>query len=266
VPKLSKGAKRRFQFYGGLVSAVIGVYFYQPNRFDLLPKPVPKPNPPIDPDSKQLFAKGTKILVVTAHPDDTEFYLGGILTRFAKSGADVEEVVCTDGDKSYYLWQNSGQLRTIRRAEQWASAQASHVHKVTFLAYPDGRLFPNEDVVVRLRQEIDRFKPEYLIAFDGDYPPRRYHRDHTNSGIAAFRAVQGTATEWALLFASHAPNYTVDISDQWERQKQLLAIHKSQFSGEHLEMIINTVEDTAITDGDRIGVTYGESFRCVKLR
>ena len=241
-------------------------YAYQPQRLDLRPKPAPVPNPPVDPDSATLFSAKVRVLIVTAHPDDTEFFLGGILTRFAKSHTVVDEVVCTDGDKSYYLWEDAAKNRRIRRAEQVASAGASHVRHVQFLAYPDGRLFPNRDVSDRIHVEIMKSKPDYLIAFDGEYPPKAYHRDHLNSGIAALQAAKGTNVKWAMLFATHAPNYTADISDQWERQKQLIAMHPSQFSGEKLQLIFNMVESNASEDGDRIGVTYGESFRCLRLR
>jgi LmbE family N-acetylglucosaminyl deacetylase len=105
-----------------------------------------------------------------------------------------------------------------------------------------------------------------LIAFDGIYPPKAYHRDHLNSGIAAMEAVKGTDVKWALLFATHASNYTVDITQEWARQKELIAMHPSQFFGRHLELVLNLVEATASEDGDRAGVPYGEAFRCVRLR
>jgi hypothetical protein len=38
------------------------------------------------------------------------------------------------------------------------------------------------------------------------------------------------------------------------------------FYGGHLERVLNMVEANAGEDGDRIGVTYGEGFRCVRLR
>ncbi len=203
--------------------------------------------------------------MVTAHPDDTEFFLGGILTKLGQKHVVINEVVCTDGDKSYYLWQDAAKNRRIRRAEQILSASASHVSHVHFLAFPDGRLFPREDVVDRIHEDILKYNPEYLIAFDGEYPPKQYHRDHLNSGVAAFEAAKGTQVKWALLFATHAANYTVDITDQWDAQQGLIAMHKSQFSGSRLQMVLNMVESNAVEDGERIGVNYGESFRCVRL-
>lgn len=259
-------AKKRLLFYGGVVAGVVALYFYQPQRYDFRPKPAPVPNPAVDPDSATLFSPKATVLVVTAHPDDTEFFLGGVLAKLSQKKAIIDEVVCTDGDKSYYLWENAAENRRVRRAEQTASAEASHVRHVQFLGYPDGRLFPNPDVVERIHQEILKSNPEYLIAFDGEYPPRAYHRDHLNSGIAALEAAKGTGVRWALLFATHAANYTVDISDQWDRQKELMAMHPSQWSGDKLQMVYNMVDSTESDDGERIGVEHGVGFRCIRLR
>jgi LmbE family N-acetylglucosaminyl deacetylase len=262
----SSKAKRRIWFYTGLLLGIFALYFYQPQRYDFFPNPVPKDNPAVDPDAKTLFSKGAKVMIVTAHPDDTEFYLGGLLTKLAHSGAVVDEVVCTDGDKSYYLVVDTRAMRSTRRAEQLKAANASNVHHVQFLAYPDGRLFPTTDVVKAIRDQILSSKPDYLLCFDPEYPPRAHHRDHLYSGAAAAEAVKGTSVKWLMMFATRAANYTVDVSDEWDRQSELLAIHASQFHGERLEQIRNMVAYNAYNDGDRIGVAYGEGFRCVKLR
>ena len=265
VSRLSS-AKKRLLFYGGLILGIAGLYAYQPQRYDFRPKPAPIPNPAIEPNPRVLFSSKARVLIVTAHPDDTEFFLGGILTKFRNANVAVDELVCTDGDKSYYLIGNPQQLRRTRRQEQMNAAKASNVSRVRFLGYPDGRLFPNADVVENIRKEIEFWKPEYVIAFDGEYPPRQFHRDHLNSGIAAMEAIKGTRVTWAMLFATHAANYSLDVTDEWDRQQELLAIHRSQFSGEHLKQVVNMVESNAVTDGDRIGVTYAEGFRCVRLR
>jgi LmbE family N-acetylglucosaminyl deacetylase len=57
----------------------------------------------------------------------------------------------------------------------------------------------------------------------------------------------------------------VDITDQWEAQQDLLKIHKSQFSGDHLQGVIGMVGGRASRDGERVGLTYGEGLRCVAL-
>src|SRR5690349_3380955 len=93
-----KHRKRRIIVYGGLLLAIYAFWIWQPYEWDIFPHQ-PVPNPPVDPDSKHLFSEGTKVLVVTAHPDDSAFYIGGFLTQLGRSGADVHQIICTDGDK-----------------------------------------------------------------------------------------------------------------------------------------------------------------------
>src|SRR5271155_1613601 len=100
-PKAKRHLKRTGLGAGIFALALAGLYFYQPQRYDFFPRPAPEPNPPVDPDSKHLFAPGTRVAVVAAHPDDPEFFIGGILTELAKAGAKIAIIMCTDGDKGY---------------------------------------------------------------------------------------------------------------------------------------------------------------------
>ena len=70
---VKRGVRRRLWFYGMVLALAGGFYLYQPVRIDLFPRPAPNPNPPVDPDSKGLFARGAKVAVLTAHPDDSEY-------------------------------------------------------------------------------------------------------------------------------------------------------------------------------------------------
>ena len=40
-----------------------------------------------------------RVLVVTPHPDDAEFWCGGTVAGWTKDGAEVHFVLCTDGGK-----------------------------------------------------------------------------------------------------------------------------------------------------------------------
>jgi len=263
---VKRGVAVRLKVYGGLVAALTAVYFYQPVRIDFFPKAIPNPNPLLDPDSSRLFGKGAKVMVVTAHPDDSEYYLGPALLRLAKSGATIDLVVCTDGDKSYYPWQNGGEMRRIRRQEQTTAAREWKAHSVTFLGYPDGRLQPRQDVVDDLRRQIELRRPEWLVTFDGDYPPRVAHGDHRSAGQAAWLAASsGGGPRWVLMIATHAPNYTADVSDEEGAEHELLAIHKSEFTGLKLEKVSDSVAAGMSEMGDTINKTFGISFRCARL-
>jgi LmbE family N-acetylglucosaminyl deacetylase len=263
-----KRIRSRLIFWGLFVGLIYGFLWIQPYEIDIVPRTPPKPNPILDPDSKRLFAKGTRILVVTAHPDDSEFFIGGLLTKLSRTGAELHQLICTDGDKGYYLiFTDAAKNRVVRRQEATNAAHAWHARSLEFLGFPDRFLHPNPDVVDKIAAAIERIKPEYILTFDGKYPPRASHQDHRRCGDATLLAAEQThIAKWVMMFQTIGANYVFDISDLWEDQKQLLMIHKSQFYGKHLEGVENMIAYSAEVDGALVGYDMGEGLRCVKLK
>lgn len=258
--------RRRWWFYGGVIGALWGFYVWQPWEFDLIPRRLPNPNPPVDPEPGRLFAKGTKVLLITAHPDDSEFYVGGTLVQLGRAGAEITQVVVTDGDKAYYPFEDYEQNRRVRRAEQDEASKRWNVRELVYLGYPDGRLRVTDRLVADLVAVMERVRPEYVLAFDGAYPPRFSHQDHRRAGEAAERAAaQYGKARWLMRFSTLAPNYVRDITDDWTTKSELLAVHESQFHGERLERVRGLVASRAEEDGERVGVPLGEGFRCSRL-
>lgn len=257
---------RRIWVYGGLLAGLYAAYIWQPYEYDFIPRRPPVPNPLVDPDKAHLLAKGTKILVVTAHPDDSEFYIGGTLTQLGKT-AEIHQIVCTDGDKSYYgPFSDPMKNRMERRVEAEDALKTWGGKEIIFLAHPDGRLRANDELVRQIADAIRKVRPDYVVAFDGDYPPRMSHQDHRRSGDAALLAAKLTGIpKWCLLYSTIAANFFVDISDDWDKKQELLAIHRSQFSGSHLEKVTNMVGSLAEEDGNLAGVGFAEGFRCVRI-
>lgn len=255
-------------FYGSFFALIYAFLWYQPYEIDIFPRRPPEPNPMVDPDSKQLFSKGTRVLIVTAHPDDSEFYIGGMLVKLARSGADLHQVICTDGDKGYYLFfTNAARNRIVRKEEASNAAKAWNAKSLVFLGYPDRFLHADGDVIDRIAAEIERVQPEYILTFDGDYPPRASHQDHRRCGDATMIAAKRThVAKWIMMFQTIAPNYVVDISDLWDDQKKLLMIHKSQFYGKRLDGVENMISSIAEKDGALASFDMGEGLRCVKLQ
>lgn len=258
--------RRRWWFYGGLTGAFWCFYVWQPWEFDFIPRSVPKSNPKVSPEPERLFARGAKVLLVTAHPDDSEFYIGGTLVQLGRAGAEVTHVLCTDGDKAYYPFEDHEKNRRTRRAEQAEASGRWSVRELVYLGHPDGRLRVTDKLVDDLVAVMERVQPEFVLAFDGDYPPRFSHQDHRRAGEATERAVMkyGKA-KWLMRFSTIAANYVRDITDDWPAKSELLAIHKSQFFGERLERVRGMVAGRAEEDGEAIGVPLGEGFRCTRL-
>src|SRR5207302_10889033 len=95
-----------------LAGAVWAGYRYQPLRVCLHGGCPVQGAVASEPDD--LFRPETRVLIVSAHPDDTEFYLGGTLLRLAEAGARLHLVVATDGDKGYYPFARPHPLLRLR--------------------------------------------------------------------------------------------------------------------------------------------------------
>jgi LmbE family N-acetylglucosaminyl deacetylase len=168
--------------YGGIFAAAWGLWVWQPYQFDIFPKQPPSQNPPIDPDAKLLFSPKARVLLVTAHPDDSAFYIGGFLTQLGRSGAQIYQVLCTDGDKGYYPFEDWRSNRAKRRIEAVNEAKEWNGRQLWFLSERDGRLKADETVINEIAAVIQQVKPDYIVCFDSEYPPRMSHNDHRRSG------------------------------------------------------------------------------------
>ena len=258
--------RRRGLVYGLLLGAFWGFWVWQPWEYDLVPRKPETPLPMMDPESASLFAQGTRVLVVTAHPDDPEFYLGGLLVKVRDAGADVLLAVMTDGDKGYYPFEDWKRNRLIRREEQRAATSRWSKHEPVFLGFDDGRLRDGERERSALLKVANSFRPQYVLGFDFDYPPRMSHRDHRRAGAITEWVAPRTRARWLLRFSTVAENYVVDVTDQWDEHKSLVAEHKSQFSGERLEGVQNMIASMLEEYGLRIDATLGVGMRCTRLK
>ena len=244
-----------------------GAYCWNPQKIHLFKKK-PMGAQKVDPDSATLFSKGHRVTIVVGHPDDAEFFISGALCKLDEAGAKLTLIVVTDGDKSFYppFTTNVEENRKVRHAEQIEASSGYHAN-VVFLGGPDGRYDPDEpNLRAKLKAEIDKTKPETLIAFEPEYLPTVQHRDHENSGRATLELAKNTSASWILLFASTANNFYTDTSKYWDKRAELVAVHKSQVSGEKLEWVRGTLLDREMNDGVQGGCELAEGFRAVKLK
>lgn len=271
-PTISNSGRRRglgrFLLWPAGLAAILLISFYlwQPWEIQFFPRALPAGIRWVEPEPERLFLPGVRVVVVTAHPDDAEFYVGGLLTRLAKSRAEVYLVVCTDGDKGYYPFEDAARNRAVRQREQRAAADVWKAADVIFLGFPDGRLKESEALVRAIERELRRIRPAYLFCFDAEYPPRIAHQDHRRSGSAAeIAATRANFRGWLCRFSTSAPNFAFDVSDAWQSKMDLVAMHRSQFYGERLTRIRAMIERRDSESGKWIGVEKAESVR-VSLR
>ena len=273
--------KRRL-LYGalGFTLGAAALYWYVPLEFTLFPK-TPPDVPVTKLDIATAFPKGTRVVLVAAHPDDAEFYLGATLPQLRDAGAVLSLVVATDGDKGYYPFEDAEKNRRVRDAEQTEAAKAWGATDVTFLHLPDGRLHSGDPLESLVQAQLERLKPDVILAFEDEYPPIRQHSDHLRTGEAVTAVLSNLKNVRAVArFSTRAPNRVADATETWKEKLRLMRLHKSQFdtprnglfdrligrAGKNpFAFIRGLVESFARADGAKVGVEYGEGLRWTDL-
>jgi LmbE family N-acetylglucosaminyl deacetylase len=134
-----------------------------------------------------------RVLVVNAHPDDSDFGASGTIAQWVKAGIEVGYVLCTNGDQG---GEESGipleEMPQVRQREQREAGAIIGVTDITFLNYRDGWLEPTIALRKDIVREIRRFQPDRLVC---QSPERNWdrigasHPDHLAAGESAIQAV-----------------------------------------------------------------------------
>ena len=225
-----------------------------------------------------------RILGIFAHPDDSEFMVGGTAARWADEGAEIVYCIVTDGAAgSNDPHQDLAELVRIRKAEQRAAAAVLGVREVLYLDYPDGTLQPTIELRRELTRIIRQLKPDRVVC--GDPTAVFYgdnyinHPDHRAAAEAALYAVFPSAVTRPIfpellaegyephqvkeVYISGAaqPNTYIDISATLERKIEALRCHKSQLDpGDGA-----WVREWAAETGKAAGLEYAEAFLVMRL-
>jgi len=226
------------------------------------------------------------ILVILAHPDDPEFFLGGSIARWVSEGHHVRYLLLTKGDKG--AQDGSLNFETIiktRITEQQNAANYLGVKSVKFLDYEDGYIIPDLELRKMIVREIRLLKPNILVTCDPSnlFPSKRYinHPDHRYTGQAVLDAVFPAAgnqfffpeligegyepheVEEVWMSLTNQPDVELDVSKEWETRLEALKLHASQI-GDHQAFTKYMLERLEIVDNEPI--KYFEKFRVIKFR
>lgn len=216
------------------------------------------------------------VLVVGAHPDDTEFGAGGTVALFTAAGQEVHYIVCTDGSKGTKDRSvHTHDLVRRRQEEQRAAAAALGVAGVTFLGQIDGEMENTRQVRLAIARRIRELRPHVLITHDA-WRPWQLHPDHRATGLAVTDAFVAARDHLYLpellveglepwpapelwLWGTLEPDHWMDISDGIERKLAALRHHESQikdFAG-----LEERLRQGAREIGEAPGLAYAEAFK-----
>lgn len=221
------------------------------------------------------------VLGVAAHPDDLDVGAGGALAHFASQGAEIHYLILTDGGSgSDDPHMTSAELVAIRRREQKAGLEIVGGASIIFLDNRDGELEVSLDLKREIVKAIRRIKPDTVITLD---PTVIYsaqngtinHPDHRAAGQATLDAVFPLARDrlsfpelyeqgyqphkvaTVLLINFSIGNFTVDITNAFDKKIQAIEAHTSQFAN---QPISTWVRELALEQGKSAGYELAESF------
>ena len=219
-----------------------------------------------------------RVMVITAHPDDSEFGAGGTVAKFVKEGREVAYCIVTNGNKgSSDRTMTPDRLAAIRAEEQRNAARVLGVERVDFLGYPDGEVEDTRDLRRDVSREIRRFRPDLVVCQN---PNRTYnlgasHRDHRTVGGVVLDCVYPLARDH-LAFPELMPEFEPyrvrevyvmqwsephvvnDISDVIDLKLEALACHASQFKD--FTAVAARVRQRSQELGAPRGYAYAEAF------
>lgn len=219
-----------------------------------------------------------RVLVVTAHPDDSEFGAGGTVARLVQQGAQVTYVILTNGNKgSSDRSMTPERLAKIRETEQRNAAHMLGVEHVEFLGYDDCELEDTRPVRLDVTRQIRKWRPDLLIAQSPQRTQNLYasHRDHRVAGGVALDCVYPLARDH-MAFPELLPEYEphkvrdvylmqwenpqliVDISATMDLKLKALACHQSQFGD--FPGLEARVRERSAALGQPRGYAYAETF------
>jgi LmbE family N-acetylglucosaminyl deacetylase len=233
-----------------------------------------------------------RILVIGAHPDDSDIKAGGSAAKWCQAGHHVKMLSMTDGGAGHQTLRGPA-LSGRRRAE--ASA-AGAVIGATYavLDHPDGELLPTLEARRELIRIIRCFKPDLILTHRiTDYHPDHRYTAQLVQDAAYMITVPAICPETAHLDSNPVilcfsddfrkpvpfkPDVVVDIGDEMDSLISMLHCHASQFyewlpyNGGYLDQVPTTeAERRAWLDGrmrrrirplanrfrDRVVQTYG---------
>jgi LmbE family N-acetylglucosaminyl deacetylase len=220
-----------------------------------------------------------RVLAVMAHPDDAELLCAGALARAKADGAPIAICVMCRGDKGVGSASNATpeNLGKVRHDEAAAAADVLGATLFWFGA-GDGELFDTLENRRKLMEIYRKFRPTVVIA----HASEDYHPDHRAASTIAeavtwFAASRGQITDspsldsppklWfadTLNMQSFLPDFFLNVGDQLEIKRRMLACHRSQLARGNdgdFAPLQELILRQAAARGAQAGVAAAEAFR-----
>jgi bacillithiol biosynthesis deacetylase BshB1 len=210
------------------------------------------------------------VLVFGPHPDDLEIGLGGTIARHTAAGLSVGLCDLTAGE----LGSNGTPDQRMREAD--AAADVLRAAWRQNLRWPDGGIDGSDDQIRAAVDLIRRHQPRTIAIPYGD----DRHPDHVaasrvltqaafKSGLRRFETAFGPwRADWICQYFINdatTPSFVIDVSDYYDRKREALACHGSQFSPEGQDAVatrlsLSTFKQLIESRDAQFGALIGAAF------
>lgn len=237
--------------------------------------------------------KDKRVIVFGPHPDDIDFACSGTMALWARDGAEIYYVICTNGEKGGDGSLEPDVLIEIRKNEQRKAAATVGVKDVIFLGGVDGELQNNKEFRAEIVRVLRQLKPQIVFSFDPANTSfdnfYRFHPDHRAMGLAVFDSIYPAVGNHfffphllkeglephkiseVYFFSTTKPNTWIDITSAIHLKLSALSCHGSQLSGamDEIEALIKQRASEAGQRAKEIGkkrkLRYAEEFRVLAV-
>jgi LmbE family N-acetylglucosaminyl deacetylase len=218
----------------------------------------------------------SKVIIISAHPDDETLGAGGTILKHKENGDEVHWLIVTNVFESEGF---SNERVLSRKQEIEEVSKLYSYNKVYNLGYPTMKL--NDTILFELVNKISHIfqelEPEiiYVMNRSDAHSDHRIVFDAVMSCTKSFRYpfVKKvlmyeclSETEFAPILPERVfqPNYFVDISNFIEKKIEIMKIFDSELGDHPFPRSIKNIEALATFRGATVGVLYAEAFQMIK--
>jgi len=205
--------------------------------------------------------EGSRVMVLSPHPDDDIYGCGGTLHKHHRAGDHIVSVYMTDGSKGGSEFETEEQIILVRRKEAQKAADIIGIHRLVFMDNEDSKLSPDKKTISDLAALMKEEQPDIVyVPFLIDF-----HPDHLATNDILIEAIKGYKDftcfgyeVWTPMF----PNCFVDIGDYVEIKRRALTQFKTQIKRSNLvdaSLSLNKYRSVMLCYGDRFIECF---FRC----
>jgi LmbE family N-acetylglucosaminyl deacetylase len=217
----------------------------------------------------------SKVLVISAHPDDEVLGVGGTISKYVRSGADVCVCILAEGASARY--PNS--MIEVLHKQALEASKILGVKKVYLQGLPDERLdtLPFIDIIKPIEACIAEVNPDLVfthhrgdantdhqIIFKATIAATRTLKRNTIQKILCYEVPSSTEQSPPFLEYTFSPNVFVDITSTLDKKIEAIQAYQSEVGYYPHPRSIEALTITAKHWGVKVGLEAAEAFVLVR--